>query len=193
MPDIVDVLVSTDDPAIAEVARTAGALVPWLRPNRLATDSASSVDVCLHALDWYEAERGKVDGLLLLQPTSPFRSRESLERGIQLFHTHQSRPVIGVYPAKSHPTSCFRIDGEKMVPFIDRVNHQLRSQDLPPAFAVSGALYLIAPGDLRRSRSFFGNDAVPLVSDAPEESIDIDTEWDWRMADTFLATRAPSP
>ncbi len=53
---IVDILVSTDDKNILEVAKNAGALVPWSRPPELATDTASSVDVCLHALDWYEKE-----------------------------------------------------------------------------------------------------------------------------------------
>jgi CMP-N,N'-diacetyllegionaminic acid synthase len=56
IPKICDILVSTDDIAIAEVASKAGALVPWLRPAELATDTATSVDVCLHALDWYEKE-----------------------------------------------------------------------------------------------------------------------------------------
>ncbi len=83
--EICDILVSTDDPEIAEVTKNTGALVPWLRPRELATDTAQSVDVCLHALEWYEKEKGKVDGLMLLQPTSPFRTRGSILRGIELF------------------------------------------------------------------------------------------------------------
>ncbi|HIF59709.1 MAG TPA: acylneuraminate cytidylyltransferase family protein, partial [Rhodospirillales bacterium] len=82
---IVDILVSTDDKNILEIAKSAGALVPWSRPPELATDTASSVDVCLHALAWYEKEIGRIDGLMLLQPTSPFRSRKSVLRGIELF------------------------------------------------------------------------------------------------------------
>ena len=69
IPDICDILVSTDDPAIAAVCTEAGAYVPWLRPAELSTDTASPVDVALHALDWYRAKKGSVDGLLLLQPT----------------------------------------------------------------------------------------------------------------------------
>lgn len=60
-PEICDILVTTDDPAIATVCAEAGALVPWLRPAELATDTASSVDAALHALDCYEAEKGVVD------------------------------------------------------------------------------------------------------------------------------------
>ena len=193
LPDIIDILVSTDDRTIADIARSSGALVPWLRPAFLAIDTASSVDVCLHAMAWYESEHGEIDGLLLLQPTSPFRSRALIERGIELFRLHEHRPVVAVCPAKSHPMSCFRIDGGTMVPFIDGVSLQHRSQDLPQAVVVSGALYLINPAQLRRSRSFYAADVVPLMSEAPEECLDIDTEWDWAMADKFLATRSAEP
>jgi CMP-N,N'-diacetyllegionaminic acid synthase len=187
IPEICDILVSTDDGAVAEVARSAGALVPWLRPAQLATDSASSVDVCQHALDWYEQEKGKVDGLLLLQPTSPFRSRDTVVRGIELFRSHQYRPVLGVSPATSHPMWCFREENEVMRPFVDGGGLHLRSQDLPLAYVVNGAFYLIAPDDLRKRHSFYDDDALALKIEPPQESIDIDTEWDWRMAETVVA------
>lgn len=191
IPEICDILVSTDDSAIAEVARNASALVPWLRPAELATDTASSVDVCLHALDWYEGENGEVDGLLLLQPTSPFRSRGTVMRGIELFRVHKRRSVLGVSPAKSHPMWCLQIDGETMRPFMAGGALRLRSQDLPLAYVVNGAFYLIAPEELRKLRSFYSDDMLPLVIDQPEELTDIDTEWDWRLAETVLATRGP--
>ena len=65
----------------------------------------------------------------------------------------------------------------------------LRSQDLPPAYVVNGAFYLIAPNDLKSRRSFYSDDMVPLVIDRSEESIDIDTERDWKIAEAILATR----
>jgi N-acylneuraminate cytidylyltransferase len=187
VPAICDILVSTDDSAIARVARNAGAYVPWLRPAELATDAASSVDVCLHALEWYEKEKGKVDGLLLLQPTSPFRSLATVLRGIELFRKHERRAVIGVSSAESHPMWCLRIEGETIRPFVEGGGLHLRSQELPPAYVVNGALYLIAPEDLRERRSFYSDDMVPLVMEDPEESIDIDTEWDWKIAEAVLA------
>ena len=181
-PEICDILVSTDDEAIAEVARNAGALVPWQRPADLANDTASSVDVALHALNWYECENGKVDGLLLLQPTSPFRTRETVLRGITIFRANQGQPIIGVSPAESHPMRCFRVHDQVMHTFCDGGGLHLRSQDLPPAYAVNGAFYLIAPDQLRATNSFYGEGMVPLIMDQPKESIDIDTEWDWKIA-----------
>ena len=186
IPEICDILVTTDDSGIAEVARDVGAMVPWLRPAELSTDTATSVDACLHALDWYESEKGKVDGLLLLQPTSPFRSRESVLRGINLFRAHQYKPVVGVAPAESHPMWCFKVDESSMRPFVDGGGLHLRSQDLPLAYEVNGAFYLITPSDLRREKTFYADDMVPLLFQLPEESVDIDTEWDWMVAEKVV-------
>ncbi len=185
IPEICDVLVSTDDPATSEIARRHGAMVPWLRPAALSTDTASSVDVGLHAVDWYEGERGTVDGLLLLQPTSPFRRRETVLRGIGLFRSTGRRPVISVSPARSHPMRCFEIDGDVMVPFANGSDN-LRSQDLPRVYEPNGALYLVTPEHLRVSHSYYGADAVPLRMEEAPENIDIDTEWDWKIAEAAL-------
>lgn len=186
IPEICDILVSTDDPAIAAVSAGAGACVPWLRPEELASDTASSVDVALHALDWYEGEKGAVDGLLLLQPTSPFRSKETMLRGIGLYGSNRGRPVLGVSPAESHPMWCFRVEGDSVRPFIEGPDLQLRSQDLPPAYVVNGAFYLISPESLRKSRSFYSEAMMPLIVDQPLEAIDIDTEYDWQYAEAAL-------
>jgi CMP-N,N'-diacetyllegionaminic acid synthase len=186
LPEIQDVLVSTDDVGIADVARAVGASVPWLRPPELATDFSSAIDVCIHALDWYEAERGPIGGLILLQPTSPFRTPESVRRGIGLFEASGRRPVIGVSPARSHPMWCYRVEGFEMRPFIEGADPCARSQDLPPAFVVNGAFYLMAPEDLRRERSFETPRTVPLVMTSPGEDVDIDTEQDWARAEAMV-------
>jgi CMP-N,N'-diacetyllegionaminic acid synthase len=189
IPEICDILVSTDDLAIAEVARSAGALVPWMRPAELASDAAAAVDVCLHALEWYETQHGSLDGLLLLQPTSPLRRRDTVLRGIALFCAHGRRTVVGVSPALSHPMWCFRLDGQRLRPFIDGQGLNLRSQDLPVAYVLNGAFYLIEPLELRQRRTFYSDDMVPLAMDDPAEAIDIDTEWDWIVAEAALARR----
>ena len=62
----------------------------------------------------------------------------------------------------------------------------MRSQDLPSAYIVNGAFYLISPEDLRKQRLFYTENVVPLIITAPEESLDIDTEWDWKLAETII-------
>lgn len=185
VPEICDVLVSTDDAAIAEVSRKAGALVPWLRPDELASDTAATIDVALHALNWYENEKGRVDGLLLLQPTSPFRTRASVQRGVDLFRLHCPRPVFGVAEAASHPMWSFRIEQNALHPFIDGAGLGMRSQDLPKAYVINGAFYLISTDRLRDLHSFFADDMMPLLFEQ-EESVDIDTALDWKIAEAIL-------
>ena len=183
IPEISEILVSTDDESIADVSRKAGALVPWLRPQELATNEASSVDVALHALNWYETEKSAVDGLLLLQPTSPFRSRNTVLNGISLFEKIGMLPVVGVSPTNAHPMWSFKIEHGELLSFVDNVGIQKRSQDLPPAYVVNGSFYLISPDDLRRNKSFFGARTIPLISDSEQEALDIDSEMDFTFAE----------
>ena len=104
--EICEVFVTTDSAEIAGVARNAGAYAPWLRPNDLASDSASSVDVVLHALNWYEENIQKVDGVLLLQPTSPFRSHSTIREGLKLYNT-VNESVVAVSPWRHQKSIVF--------------------------------------------------------------------------------------
>ena len=187
IPEICDILVSTDDPAIAAVCKEAGAYVPWLRPAELATDTASSVDVALHALDWFETENGAVDGVLLLQPTSPFRTRATVQQGIELFGKHGHHPVLGVSPNHAHPMWSLKMEGDYLVPFVQEHCLEVRSQDLPPAYVVNGSFYLINTAELRACHSFVVAKTIPLLIESPQEAIDIDTEWDFKMAEFIVA------
>lgn len=182
-----DILVSTDDEAIAAVARTYGASVPYLRPSELSSDTATSIEVALHALEVYEAQHGSVDGLLLLQPTSPFRSSSSIREAILKWSDDEAhRPVVSVSPASSHPAWCFRISSTSMEPFLGWETMRSRSQDLDEAWTLNGAIYLISPADLRSARSFLTPNTRPLVIESAREAVDIDTPEDWSAAEALL-------
>jgi CMP-N,N'-diacetyllegionaminic acid synthase len=189
IPEICDNLISTDDPTIAAVCKEAGAYVPWLRPAELATDTASSVNTVLHALDWYEAEKGAVDGILLLQPTSPFRTQATVRQGIELFKKHGYQPVLGVSPTHAHPLWTLKMEGDYLVPFMPKeYGFGARSQDLPPAYVVNGSFYLISPAELRACQSFVGAKTIPLLIESPQEAVDIDTEWDFKIAEFIVGS-----
>lgn len=183
IPEIVDILVSTDSEEIASVAKSAGALVPWLRPHDLASDTASSIDVCLHALDWYEGEYQRIDGLLLLQPTSPFRKHKTIVEGVKLYQFHSgNKPVVALSPADLHPMWCYKINDNVLEPFVKYSDPSIRSQELPKAYVINGALYLASPNYLRRFKSFTREDTIPLIVNDIKEGLDIDTQWDWSLA-----------
>lgn len=179
--------VSTDDEDIAEVSRKYGAVVPGLRPADLATDTAGSMDVAIHALDMCEQEFGVPDGLVLLQPTSPFRTAETIRRAAALFEASGgAHPVVGVSAATCHPAWCFRATATGMEPFLGWDVIGQRSQDLEPAWMLNGAIYVIAPSRLRSERKFLTPDTLPLIMTDAHEAIDIDTPADWAEAETTL-------
>lgn len=183
IPEIFDILVSTDDPEVESICSKNGIDIPWLRPRKLATDSSSLVDVAIHALNWYESKKGLVDGLLLLQPTSPFRTKETIIKGIQLFVKNKKKSVVAVSPTSVHPMWMFKNSGGEIVPYLENHGLNLRSQDLSPVYHVNGSFYLTSPEQLRQTRSFYGERVMPLIMISEIESIDIDTELDFMLAE----------
>lgn len=183
----VDVLVSTDDPAIAEVSKQQGASVPWLRPVELATDFTPSIDVVLHALDAWEQANGSVDAVVLLQPTSPFRTMASIRSAVEQFLSADGlHPVVSVSPAATHPAWCFRMTENGIEPFLgwDKLNG--RSQDLEPAWALNGAIYVMGSQSIREKRSFLIKNTKFIVMEESSETIDIDTIEEFYLCEKLL-------
>jgi CMP-N,N'-diacetyllegionaminic acid synthase len=187
--DVCDILVSTDDIKIKEVSEHYGASVPWLRPDELATDTSNSVDVALHALNWYEQHNEKVDGLMLLQPTSPFRTRETIKKGIKLFRENSRQSIIAVTQTHDHPKWTFKIKSGVLTPYLEEHGLKIRSQDLDPAYVVNGSLYIISPKNLRKNKLFYCENTIPLVIKSDIEALDIDTLDDWQYAEFYLSKK----
>ncbi|QWD72732.1 cytidylyltransferase domain-containing protein [Polynucleobacter sp. UB-Raua-W9] len=177
-----DILVSTDSEEIAQISRDAGALVPWLRPIELASDCASSFDVAQHAIEWYEKNNGKIDAILLLQPTSPFRSSRTLSEAIKLFQSSPEFPLLTVSPAITHPDWALKELDNKFIPYFEKNGLNVRSQDLDSAFTPNGNLYLITPDALRRCGGFVGAVNSSIIIESKVESLDIDDEWDYEIS-----------
>lgn len=187
-----DVLLTTDDAELAEIGRQAGAFVPWLRPAELASDTASSGDVLKHALDWYEVYRGSVDGVVLLQPTCPFRRLASVRGALQLFLDQpdsDDRPtVVSVSPSVVPPEWCFRIEATTgaLQPVLGWLELGKRSQDLQPAVQLNGSIYIASSATIRAGRQIVKPGSLAFLMPGSEESVDIDTEDDWTLAESFL-------
>lgn len=186
---ICDIVVSTDDPEIAALASSAQVKVPWLRPKELSMDSSSSAEVAIHTLDWYESHVGSVDGLLLLQPTSPFRSKETLERAISMFKDGRKRPILGVSIESDHPIYRLTPSGEISMADILESSSTSRYGDSVQRYRPNGLIYLNSPNDLRRTQSFLGENAIPLICNSQIEAIDIDTQEDWDLAELVAQFR----
>ena len=177
--NICDVLVSTDSAEIQSVVASSCAISPWLRPSEIATDTATSVDVAIHALDRYEREYQKVDGLLLLQPTSPFRTKEYLERGIAEFISGPGDSVIGVTPVQENPAWWISIgDGQ-----IQQIGEEeILKTSIENKYRINGSFYLTSSANLRSRKTFDSEKTKPLICQSLIESIDIDSEAEFELA-----------
>lgn len=181
-----EIFVSTDSDEIADSCQAIGHHVAYRRPRDLASDTASSVDVALDALQSAEKGQKSFDLVALLQPTTPIRERARWERAFQMIEDESCDSVIGVSPARTHPLHVFKYQpGAPLQAWSGREALGGRSQDLAPAVQVCGALYLVRASALRESRTFFPERTMGVLCEAPWESIDIDTEADWITAEAL--------
>ena len=182
-PSVDRVVVSTDNPEIAEIARAGGAEVPFIRPPELSSDTASGIAPVLHVLQ----QLPDVSDLLLLQPTSPLRRVEDVEEMIALSQKIGSDAMVSVTPSSKHPAWMYALSPEQvMQPLLDIPDASCRQQ-LPPAYVLNGALYLASRSLLEQERSFLTINTVGYVM-PPERSVDIDTLLDWQWGE-FLMQR----
>ena len=191
---ITRVVVSTDSPDIAAAALAAGAEVPFLRAAELATDTASSLDVCLHAADLLSTPDAPVDALVLLQPTSPLRSPADIDAAVALFRARAAHAVISV-TEDPHPIAWTRVlapDGRLLPHPAFAAVPPGRRQDHPPTFHPNGALYVIAVPFLRAHRRLDSERTFGFPM-PPERSVDIDTALDLAFAEALLAARTQGP
>jgi CMP-N,N'-diacetyllegionaminic acid synthase len=175
------VVVSTDDPEIAEVARRAGAQVPFMRPAELAQDQTPGLDPVLHALD----QLAEYDSVLLLQPTSPLRTTENIDACLTLAMQRHAPSVVSVSEPDTHPYWIYRLTESQTLERIVDAAPVARRQDLPVVMALNGAMYFADANWLRRNRSLVGAETLGYVM-ARERSIDLDTPLDWKLAELLL-------
>jgi CMP-N,N'-diacetyllegionaminic acid synthase len=183
-------VISTDDPEIAEVGKKLGAEMPFPRPAALATDSSTSMDVILHAIRWFaDNENYRPDYVLLLQPTSPLRTATDIRESIKLALAKHADSVVSVCETHQHPLWMKRVNEEgRLVDLYPQLSAPTRRQDLSPVFALNGAIYLALRTFLLSERTFISDRTYAYVM--PENrSLDVDTPWDLYLANLILNDR----
>ena len=186
-----EVVISTDSEKIANACREYGYPVDWLRPPELSTDSASSVDVALHAIEHYEKEGINFEELILLQPTSPLRSPESILGAYETFKKEGNMPLVSISPIKDHPMWAVKIIEGRGLRFMESNGFMLRSQELPQAYSLNGSIYITKVIDLRKNLTFVPEPFTPYVISSSIESIDIDDPEDLSFASYLLQAKKP--
>lgn len=188
----VDVLVSTNDPDVAEFAKLHGGNVPWVRPAHLSTDAASTASVLQHALAWFEEAHGRVEAVALLQPTSPFRSVGTIRAAVGQYLAQDPldmRAVVSVSPVLQHPAWCFSPSADGLDPILGWDQMKSRKQDLAPVFALNGVIYVFPASLVRSGGPLLQTGFRPLFMSDIEESLDIDTEIELHVANVIAKRR----
>ncbi|EAT16135.1 acylneuraminate cytidylyltransferase family protein [Desulfuromonas acetoxidans] len=180
---ITEICVTTDDQDIANEALKYGPYVHFMRPDFLASDEARTIDVVLHAVQWFSNQGKDFDAVVVLQPTSPLRSQENILKAIQLFEQKDAQAVVSVCRLEHPMEWCAElgIDGN-MEEFGKTCGALNRSQDTAVTYRLNGAIYIYDLSKLIEVGGFFYNKKTFAYEMNAKESIDIDTYEDFLLA-----------
>lgn len=182
-----DICVTTDSDEIIRVVKEHGMEVPFKRPDYLATDTASSYDVLIHAIDFYKEKGTEYDWMVLLQPTTPFRKEEDLRMMIDMMNDDLDM-VVSVKEAETNPYyNCYAVNEEGYLQkFIkSKATGYGRQQAKPAIYEKNGSVYVIKISSLRKQKI---NDfeKVHFYEMNKVYSIDLDEPLDWMFAEAVL-------
>lgn len=180
--------VSTDDEEISRIAQAAGAQVPFIRPEELATDTARGIDVAIHALQWANKDDGPYDYCLILQPTSPLRTAEDIDACIKKAADTNADSVMSMYEVSDMaPKKLKRIEGDKILPLSSEEGMTTADRhDSEKIYKRNCAVYL-TKSELLLKGELFGNDSRAYIMPT-ERSIDINDPIDFEFSQFLLGS-----
>lgn len=179
-----NICVTTDSMEIASCVEKIGYKVPFIRPASLASDTAGSYDVLLHALQFYEERGGRYDAIVLLQPTSPFRLKNHLDEALQLYRKDIDM-VVSVKESDANPYYNLFEPGPDGFLIKSKPGHFITRQDCPRVYMYNGSIYIINIVSLKKSPLHQFTKIAPFVMPG-EYSVDIDNQLDWDIAGLII-------
>lgn len=179
------IVVSTDDERYAQIARSWGGDVPWLRDKNLATDQTPSGEVILDTLNRLEARGENYGYVTLLQPTSPLRSAGDIRAGWNLLQSTEADTIIGVTPCEHPPQWSNILPSDHSMHHFIHPEARVPRQDLPVQYRINGALYMTRSSTFRHFGHFLTPASIALVMPR-DRSVDIDEELDFLIAEAII-------
>jgi CMP-N,N'-diacetyllegionaminic acid synthase len=184
-------IVSTDDPKVKELAIKIGINVPFTRPRNLSTDVAGSSDVLVHALEWYKSNNNQYpNNIVLLQPTSPFRSANDIEQAVKLFINSRKKRLISACELMQQPNDCLiqNDDGSyKRIEVGLKISKHTGRQAFSDAIFIDGAIYISNVDEFLKTGDIIGEDSEVMML-PQSHTIDIDTPFDLELARSMYKT-----
>ena len=185
------VVVTTDSEEIAEIAKQYGAEVPFLRPEELAGDTSSAVDVYLHAVDFLQKESGQeIQKFMVLLPTAPLRGSENIEQALKEFYEKKAETLISMKEAETPISWYYGMNEEGRVKNLgfDGQNAVKNRQVNNVYYIPNGAIYIFDTSLLREKRTYYSDNTVAYLM-SQEESVDIDCALDFKIAELLLSQK----
>jgi len=180
-----DIVVTTDSQEIAKVAQNENASVPFIRPKKLATDTSPMIDTVRHAVSEYEKlSNSIVDNVVLLQPTTPLRTKDDIDGSIKTFINQRNSESLITYNIVNshHPNYMYHKENGIMVPIISQSSKSDRRQDYVPALIRNGVVYVSSRTQIMNGPKVYNN--RPIGYEIPAiRSCNIDSEEDFFFAE----------
>lgn len=185
---ITRLVVSTDNKEIAEISRSFGAEVPFIRPEHLARDSTGSFQVIEQCLDYFKKnEQSEFEYIILLQPTSPLRQKSDINEAFNLLFSKKGKAIISVCETEHSPLWSNTIEENlSMVNFLNKDIINTQSRFLPKYYRLNGAIYIYETKSLLKEKQLFLNENIYAYKMSKKNSIDIDDQIDFDLAELYL-------
>ena len=184
LTDDENICLSSDDEQIIECATSYGLSVPFIRPKELATDIAGSYEVLLHAYNFYRQSGKKFDSMVLLQPTSPFRTAKQISEAMQLY-SDDIDMVVSVCESEINPYYNLFEENEQGYLKLTKEGNYIRRQDCPKTYIYNGAIYIINIKSLLENPLHKFEKVIKYEMDKTS-STDLDTLLDWQWAEFLI-------
>ena len=182
-----EIFVSTDSQEIADVAETFGVKVPELRPEKLASDTATSASVVLYTIDYFRKQGKDFDYILLLEPTSPMRKEDDIDNAIALACEHPDKAgVVSLGEVHmEHPSIVKKITDKSIIePYVE-AQRVTRRQQLDKAYFPYGVVYLVKTDYFEKNQLFYGKDSLPYLIER-WQCYEIDDIYDFTAIEAIL-------
>jgi len=182
-------IVSTDSKEIARTSLDYGAEVPFIRPRKLALDNSSSFDVVEHAVKYCREKLGKdFDAVILLQPTSPLRTKKNIDEALELFFRKNANAVVSVCETECPLSWCGALPNDlSMKEFINKDKGK-KKKNQKKQYRINGAIYICRTKVLLEEKSFVPQKKSFAYVMKREGSVDIDTKLDFVLAEAIKKT-----
>lgn len=176
-----EVMVSTDDEEIAEIARSYGAKIPFMRSEKTANDFAGTADVLLEVIEKYSEMGQEFDVICCIYPTAPFVTKEKLKEAMNKLVESKADTLIPVVRFSYPPQRALVMDGDYLsFKYPEHINS--RSQDLTPHYHDAGQFYMMKIPEFMENREIMKGKILPYELSEMEVQ-DIDNMSDWQIAE----------